>query len=148
MKEFMGNWLDKIIKGAAAVGGFLAGLYGGWGGMLTVLLIVMVVDYLSGVAVAVMNKSLKTEGGGLNSKVGARGILKKGLIMLVVLLGATLDKALGGGQAMFRDMAVYFYIANEGLSILENMAVADLPLPEKFKDVLEQWKEKGNKTEE
>lgn len=145
MKGFF-SVFDKILKGAAAIGGFIAGLFGGWDGMLTALIVVMAVDYLSGVLVAVMNKSLKSENGGLNSQVGAKGIAKKGLILLMVLLGTTLDNALGD-QYMFRNMIVWFYIANEGLSILENYAMTDLPFPDKIKSVLEQWKEKGNKVE-
>lgn len=146
MKNVMENYFDKILKGAAALGGAIAGLFGGWDGMLIALIVVMVIDYLSGLLVAVMNKSLKSENGGLNSQVGAKGIAKKGLILLMVLLATTLDRALGD-QYMFRNMVVWFYIANEGLSILENYAMTDLPFPEKIKTVLEQWKEKGNKTE-
>ena len=91
-----------------------------------------------------MNKSLKSENGGLNSKVGAKGIAKKCLILLMVWLATTLDTTLGE-QYMFRNMVVLFYVANEGLSILENLALTDLPIPQGLKEILEQWKEKGNK---
>ena len=143
----MEKWLDKGLKALAAVGGFIAGLFGGWDMMLIVLLVVMVIDYLSGVIVAFMNKSLKTEGGGLNSQVGAKGILKKTMMLLAVAFGAALDKVLGD-QAMFRNMVVFFLIANEGLSIMENMAIAGVDLPPKMKNALEQWKDKGNKEKE
>ncbi|NLB91596.1 MAG: phage holin family protein [Clostridiales bacterium] len=140
----MENWLEKGLKGLAAAGGFIAGLFGGWDGMLIALVVVMVIDYISGILVAVMNKSLKSENGGLNSKVGAKGIAKKCLILLMVWLATTLDTTLGE-QYMFRNMVVWFYVANEGLSILENLALTDLPIPQGLKEILEQWKEKGNK---
>ncbi len=143
----MKEGLDKIIKSLWGIGGFIAGLFDGWDGMLTVLMVVMAIDYLSGIMVGIMNKSLKSSHGGLDSKIGAKGILKKGLMLLVVLLAAMLDQGLGGEQAMFRNMVVWFYVANESLSILENVAMTDLPIPQKMKEVLEQWKEKGNKTE-
>ena len=141
MKEVFG----RIIKMFCGIGGLIAGLFGGWDGTLTVLVVVMVIDYISGMIVGIMNRSLKSSRGGLDSKIGAKGILKKGLMLLVVLLGAMLDQGLGGEQAMFRSMVVWFYIANESLSVLENVAMTDLPIPQKMKEVLEQWKEKEEK---
>lgn len=137
----MENLYAKTIKGLAAVGGGIAGALGGWDPLLQVLAAMMAADYLSGVAVALMGKSRKTEYGGLSSKVGALGLARKGLMMLVVLVAALLDAAVGG--AACRDAACWFYIANEGLSLLENMALAGVPFPEKIQALLGQQKEKG-----
>jgi len=135
---------DKIIKGLAAIGGAIAGLFGGWDMLLVVLVAMMAVDYVSGVLVAVMGKSQKTEYGGLSSKVGAYGLAKKGLMMLVVLVAALLDRAIGTQAAVFRDAACWFYIANEGLSLLENLSLAGVPFPEKLKEMLGQRRAEVN----
>ena len=112
---------DKGVKAVAAVGGAIAGAFGGWDKLLIVLAAMMAVDYLSGLAVAWMGKSQKTDYGGLSSKVGAAGLAKKGLMMLVVLVAALLDQAMGAESAVCRDAVCWFYIANEGLSLLENL---------------------------
>jgi len=85
-----------------------------------------------------MGRSTKTEYGGLSSKVGAMGLARKGLMMLVVLVGAAMDRVMGTGSAMCRDAACWFYIANEGLSILENVGLAGAPFPQKLKQLLGQ----------
>lgn len=135
---------DKIIKVLAAIGGAIAGLFGGWDMLLAVLVGMMTVDYASGVLVAVMGKSQKTEYGGLSSKVGAYGLAKKGLMMLVVLVAALLDRAIGTQAAVFREAACWFYIANEGLSLLENLSLAGVPFPEKLKEMLGQRRDEAN----
>lgn len=135
---------DKIVKMLAAVAGAIAGLFGGWDLMLKVLLVFMVVDYATGWVVAILGNSVKTESGHLDSRISWKGILKKGLALAVVLLGAMLDKAIGQDHA-FRTMAVWFYIANEGLSILENLALAGVPFPAGLKNILEQIREKNDK---
>lgn len=129
---------DKIIKTLAAVGGAIAGAFGGWDVLLIVLLALMATDYISGVIVAALGKSQKTEYGGLSSKVGFSGLAKKGLMMLVVLVAALLDRAIGAQTAVFRDAACWFYIANEGLSLLENLGLAGVPFPERIKELLGQ----------
>ena len=133
---------DKVIKILAAAAGAVAGFFGGWDSMLRVLVVFMVVDYISGWIVAILGNSVKTESGHLDSRISWKGILKKGLALAVVLLGAMLDKAVG--QAIFRNMAVWFYVANEGLSILENLALAGVPFPESIKQALEQMREKND----
>ena len=125
------------IKTLAAVFGAIAGAFGGWDTLLSVLVVMMAADYVSGVLVAVMGRSLKTEYGGLSSKVGAKGILRKGLMLLVVLCAAMLDRAMGA-EAMCRDAACWFYIANEGLSLLENLGLMGVPFPERLKLLLGQ----------
>lgn len=134
-----------FVKGAAALGGAVAGAMGGWDATLKVLVAMMVIDYASGLIVAFMGKSTKTDYGGLSSKVGAVGLAKKGLMLCVVLVAALLDTAMG--TAMCRDAACWFYIANEGLSILENMSLAGVPFPEKIKELLGHKLEESNMNE-
>lgn len=126
----------KTLRAAAAVCGAVAGAFGGWDRLLPVLLAMMAIDYLSGVTVALLGRSQKTGYGGLSSKVGARGIAKKGLMLLVVLVAALLDRA--AETAVFRDGACWFYIANEGLSLLENLSLAGVPFPKRLKELLGQ----------
>lgn len=132
----MENVWAKVIKVAAATGGAVAGMLGGWDALMKVLLTMMVVDYVSGVIVAAMGRSHKTDYGGLSSKVGFIGLAKKGLMLLVVLVATMLDGALGLGTATCRDAACWFYVANEGLSIIENMNLIGVPFPEKIKEIL------------
>lgn len=132
----------NIVRVVAAAGGAIAGALGGWDAILRVLLAMMVVDYISGIMVAVMGKSQKTEYGGLSSKVGFVGLLKKGMMLLVVLIATFLDEAMG--MAIFRDAACWFYIANEGLSLLENLSLVGVPFPEKIKALLGQKLNESN----
>ena len=139
----MESFFDKSVKLLAALGGAVAGALGGWDALLRVLVWMMAADYLSGVIVALMGRSRKTEYGGLSSKVGAAGILRKGLMLLVVLAGALLDSAMGDSNAMCRDAACWFYIANEGLSLLENLGLMGVPFPQKLKILLGQQLNRG-----
>lgn len=137
---------DKAVRILAACFGAVAGLLGGWDPLLRVLVALMAVDYLTGLLVAIMGKSQKTEYGGLSSKVGASGLARKGLMLCVVLVAAMVDSAIGTGSAMCRDAACWFYIANEGISILENTGLAGVPYPEKLKELLGQKQEEGDVT--
>jgi len=134
----MDKMWEKAVRAVAACGGAIAGLLGGWDPLLHVLMVMMTADYISGLLVAMMGRSTKTEYGGLSSKVGAMGLARKGLMMLVVLVGAAMDRVMGTGSAMCRDAACWFYIANEGLSILENVGLAGAPFPQKLKQLLGQ----------
>ena len=135
------SW-DKIVKALAAVAGAIAGLFGQWNTMLTILVVVMAIDYISGWIVAACGRSPKTEGGGLSSKVGFVGIAKKAFIMLLILLATMLDRAIGNGTTVFQSSLVLYYIANEGLSILENAALLGVRFPDKLKRALETMREK------
>ena len=137
-----GKLWERLLKALSAAGGASSGVLGGFDGALGVLLCFMAADYLTGWAAALLGKSPKTANGGLDSKAGFAGIAKKGLMLVVVLAGALLDRALGAEQAVFRDMIIWFYLANEGLSLLENLALAGVPFPEKLRRALEQLKEK------
>lgn len=99
------------------------------------LLIVMVVDYLTGIASAIYNKEL-------SSKIGFKGIIKKFCYLLVVALSVVIDN-LTGQSGLIRTLVIYFFVANDGLSIIENMAEMGVKLPQKLIDALEQIKKKG-----
>lgn len=144
----MENTFQKTIRLLAAAGGAVAGLFGGWNTLLTVLAALMAADYLSGLTVALMGRSRKTEYGGLSSKVGAQGLARKGLMLLVVLVAALLDQAMGAEAAVCRDAACWFYIANEGLSLVENLSLAGVPFPPRLKRLLGQHLEQDEKEED
>ena len=110
-------------------------LLGGIDIALQSLLIVIVIDYLTGIASAIYNKEL-------SSKIGLKGILKKFCYLLVVALSVVIDKLLGQG-GLIRTLVIYFFVANDGLSIVENMAEMNIKLPKKLIDALEQIKKKG-----
>ena len=144
MRIFLQNIWTNIVKSVAAAGGFVLGLYGKWDVLMTVLVCCMAVDYVLGIIVALMGKSPKTENGGLASDIGFKGLLKKAVIMMLVLLASLVDMAIGTGANSFRTMACLFYIANEGLSVIENSALAGVPWPEKLKNALEMMKTKDD----
>ena len=105
---------------------------GGWDIALQSLLLVMFIDYVTGVCKGIKKKEL-------NSKRGIWGALKKGLYILVVVLATVLDRIMGDSGAI-RTLTIYFFVANDGISILENMGGMGVPLPQKIFDVLEQLK--------
>lgn len=110
-------------------------LVGGFDIAIQSLLIVMVVDYLTGIASAIYNKEL-------SSKIGFKGILKKFSYLCVVALSVVIDN-LTGQSGLIRTLVIYFFVANDGLSIIENMAEMGVKLPQKLIDALEQIKKKG-----
>ena len=137
----MCNVWERIIKGAAALAGAVAGLFGGWSPVLTILVVMMGVDYVTGVLAAITGHSDKTEHGGLSSKAGFAGLARKGIVMLIVLLATLLDRALGNQTMVFQSATVFYYIANEGLSVLENAARMGVPFPAQVKRALEGMRE-------
>lgn len=136
---------DKVMKALAAIAGALAGLFGEWNTALTILVIVMAMDYITGVIVAAMHRSPKTEGGGLSSKVGFIGLARKGFMILIVLLATLLDRAVGNSAMVFQTAMVFYYIANEGLSILENADLMGVPFPTFLRERLESMREEKQK---
>lgn len=138
---------DKVTKAGAAVVGALAGLLGEWNVMLTALAVLMVLDYLSGLLCAWRGVSPKTVTGGVSSKVSFDGLAKKAFIMLIVLLATILDHVIDMGSAVFQTAATMYYIANEGISILENAALLGVPFPERMKKTLEAVKQKADEEE-
>ena len=135
------SW-DKLVKAVAAAAGAVAGLFGEWNTMLTILATAMALDYVSGLIVAACGRSPKTEGGRLSSKAGFAGIARKALMMLLVGLATLIDQALGSEAMVFQTSLTFYYIANEGLSILENAALLNVRFPEKLKRALESMREK------
>lgn len=144
----MDRMWDKAVKALAALGGAVAGALGGWDMLLRVLMAMMAADYASGLLVALMGKSQKTAYGGVSSNAGAEGLARKGLMLLVVLTAALVDQALGAEAFVCRDAACWFYIANEGISILENVGLAGAPYPERLKKLLGQKLEESRDGED
>ncbi len=135
---------DKVLKIVSAIGGAIAGLLGGWNVMLTLLAVMMGIDYVSGLIVAACGKSPKSENGGVSSRAGFLGLAKKGFIMLIVLMAMVLDQAIGNGTMVFQMMATGYYLANEGVSILENAGMLGVPFPRKLKNALEELRGKND----
>ena len=110
------------------VGGFIASLFGGWDAGLTTLIIFMGIDYLTGLIVAgVFHKSSKTETGALESRAGWKGLCRKGMTLLVVLVACRLDLMIGSN--FIRDAAVIAFVVNESISIIENAGLMGVPIP-------------------
>lgn len=126
-----------------AVGAFISTLFGGWDAALTTLVIFMAIDYITGIIVAgVFRRSKKTETGALESKAGWKGLCRKGVTLLIVLVAVRLDLVIG--THFIRDAVVIAYIVNETISILENAGLMGLPIPtviQKAIDVLQKKSE-------
>lgn len=123
------------------IGGVVAAAFGGWNAAMMTLIALMAVDYLTGLMVAgIFRKSPKSESGALESKAGWKGLCRKGVTLLVVLVAAQLDRAIGTG--FIRDAAVIGYIANETLSIIENAGLMGVPVPNAVKKGIELLKKK------
>ena len=138
---------EKIGKIGAKASTFLiggaAGLLGPWNALLTTLAALMVLDYLTGLVVPWCGKSPKTETGGVSSKVGFIGLAKKAFIIVIVLLATLLDRAINTGAMVWQTAATCFYIANEGLSVLENAALMGVPVPGAVTKALELFRKKS-----
>ena len=127
MKEYW-NMVQLIF---AAIGGWLGYFLGGCDGLLIALVVFAVVDYITGVMCAVSDKEL-------SSKVGFRGICRKVLIFILVGAANILDAQVIGSGSVLRTAVIFFYLSNEGVSLLENAAHLGLPIPQKLKGVLAQ----------
>lgn len=119
---------NAICTAIGIAGGFIASLFGGWDAAMTTLILVMAIDYASGLIVAgVFHKSKKTESGALESRIGWKGLCRKGMSLLIVLIGYRLDLAIG--VSYIRDTIIIGFITNETISIVENAGLMGLPLP-------------------
>ena len=134
MREFW-NGVQAVFT---AVGGWLGYYLGGCDGLLIALIVFVATDYITGVMCAVVDKKL-------SSAVGFRGIFKKVLIFALVGLGHILDTRVIGDGSVLRTALIFFYLSNEGLSLIENAAHLGLPVPNKLKDVLEQLHKRSEK---
>ncbi len=135
-----------ILTTIGAIGGIISSLFGGWDSALTTLVIFMAIDYVTGLLVAgVFKKSKKSENGALESRAGWKGLCRKGMTLLIVLIAVQLDLAMG--SAFIRDGVVIAYVINEAISITENAGLMGMPVPsviQKAIDVL-QKKSAGDK---
>ena len=127
MKEFW-NMIQLVIT---AIGGWLGYFLGGCDGLLIALVVFVVADYITGVMCAIADKKLSSE-------VGFRGICRKVLIFILVGIANILDVHVIGTGSVLRTAVIFFYISNEGVSLLENASHLGLPVPQKIKEVLEQ----------
>lgn len=129
MKNFI-----NFVTGTLATA--LVYFLGGWDIALQTLLIVIVLDYITGICKAIYNKKI-------NSSVGLKGIMKKVGYLIIVAVAVILDR-IAGNTGAIRTLVIYFFVANEGISILENWGGMGLPLPQKLTDTLEQLKNDNN----
>ena len=138
----MNGLKTMICTGIGIVGSTVAAAFGGWDAAMITLISMMVIDYLTGVLVAgVFHNSPKTENGTLESKAGWKGLCRKGMTLLIVLVAARLDIILGTG--FIRDAVIIGYIANETISIIENAGLMGVPIPEAIKKAIEVLQQKG-----
>lgn len=137
MKEF---WTTIQVV-FAGIGGWLGWFLGGCDGLLYALLAFVVIDYITGIMCAVVDKKLSSE-------VGFKGIFKKVLIFALVGIGHILDTRVIGSGSVMRTAVIFFYLSNEGVSLLENAAYLGLPIPQKLKSVLEQLHDRSEKEDE
>ena len=137
MKEFW-NSIQLVF---AMIGGWLGYFLGGYDGLLYALIVFMVVDYITGVMCSIVDKKL-------SSAVGFKGICRKVLILMLVGIANLLDVQVIGTGSVLRTAVIFFYLSNEGVSLLENAAHLGLPIPEKLKAVLAQLHDKANEVEE
>lgn len=134
MKEFW-NTIQLVF---AAVGGWLGYFLGGCDGLLYALIAFVAIDYITGVMCAISDKTLSSE-------VGFRGICRKMLIFLLVGIGHIVDAQVIGSGGVLRTAVIFFYLSNEGVSLIENAAHLGLPVPDKLKAVLEQLHDRAEK---
>ena len=137
MKEFW-NVIQLVFT---AVGGWLGWFLGGCDGLLYALIAFVVIDYITGVMCAVADKNLSSE-------VGFKGICRKVLIFMLVGVGHIIDTQVIGAGSVLRTAVIFFYISNEGVSLVENAAHLGLPVPAKLKAVLEQLHDRAEKEDD
>ncbi len=132
----MNNIAEKTGFIIAGIGTLLTWLFGGWELGLQILIVAMVLDFIMGIMCGYKNKKL-------NSKVGFNGLKRKLTILFILILAVLLDRLICQ-EWIFRTLVIYFYVAMEGLSILENAAKLDVPVPRKLREALAQLQEKGD----
>lgn len=133
---------NGIMIGIGAVGSFIASFFGGWTASLSTLLIFMLIDYVTGLIVAgVFHNSKKTDSGALESRAGFKGLFRKGMILLLVLVGYRLDIAIG--TSYIRDAICIAFIANETISIIENAGLMGIKIPTVLENAIDILKKKA-----
>jgi len=134
MKEIW-TWIQLML---AAIGGWLGWFLGGADGFLYALIVFVAIDYITGVMCAIVDHKL-------SSAVGFKGIFKKVLIFIMVGVGNIIDVQVLGQAGVLRTAVIFFYLSNEGVSMLENAGHLGLPIPAKLKEVLEQLHDRAEK---
>lgn len=138
---------DIVCAGIGAVGGAIAALFGGWSSAMATLLIFMAIDYITGMIVAgVFHRSAKSDTGALESRAGWKGLCKKCMTLLFVLIAHRLDLAIG--VSYMRDAVVIGFVANELISITENAGLMGIPLPKVITKAIDILKGKSEKEDE
>lgn len=136
---------DTLAAIVAVVGGGAAALFGGWDTGIAVLLTLMLIDLITGITAAIMNKSDKTDSGGLHSFITWKGLVRKITTLTLIVVAYNLDKLLG--TSVIRDGCVIFFVFNEGTSILENCGRIGIPLPSVIKRALDILHDKSENVE-
>ncbi|MBS7356804.1 MAG: phage holin family protein [Eubacteriales bacterium] len=136
----MDNVVDALRIAAAGIGGIVTYIWGPWDALIIALVAMVIIDYITGVIKAAVQ-------GKLSSAVGFRGLLKKVAIFLLVAVGVMVDRVIPATNEAVRSAVIFFYIANEGLSILENAGELGLPLPAALKKSLEKMQDKEEKSD-
>ena len=135
-----------LTSALGVVGGAIAAAFGGWGAGMSTLCIFMAIDYITGLLVAgVFHASKKSESGRLDSRAGFKGLLRKGMILLIVLIAARLDILLN--TTIVRDAVVIAFCANEAISIVENAGLMGVPIPAALRRAIEALSQKGGAAE-
>lgn len=143
MLERIANNKTAVLVLLAGIGSTISGALGGWDGFLKILVAMMCCDYITGILVAgIWKNSGKSDSGALDSKAGFKGIIKKGIILMLVWLGALMDQGLG--MDYVRNAICMFFIGNEGLSLLENAGLMGVKYPKQLKDALEALRKQGD----
>jgi len=138
---------ESIWMGVAAVCGLVAAMLGGWDTALTSLLLCMAADYVTGVIVAaVFQRSRKTESGALSSKAGFTGLLKKGVTLLIVMVAFRVEQS--AGVPYIREAAIFAFMANEVVSLIENAGLMGVPVPAVVTKAIDLLKNRANETDE
>ena len=133
-----------ILTCIGTIGGGIAALFGGWTSAMTTLIIFMVIDYITGLIVAgVFKKSGKSKSGALESRAGFKGLCRKGMILLILLVACRLDLALG--TSYIKDAVCIAFVANETLSIIENAGLMGVPIPAVITKAIDVLKSKEEK---
>jgi len=130
------NGKDASIGILGALIGYIGTAVGGWDKGMTILIILMIGDYMTGLLGAIKTRQL-------NSDVMYWGGIRKIVVLFVIALATAFDGWMNPDALVYRTIAIYFYIGREGLSIIENLGVLNVPLPQKLKDVLQQLNDKG-----
>ena len=139
----MDNIKVIVLTATGMIGSAISGFFGGWTSAMTTLIIFMAIDYVTGLVVAgVFKKSGKSESGGLESRAGWKGLCRKGMVLLILLVACRLDLAIG--TAYIKDAVCIAFVANETISIVENAGLMGVPIPAIIVKAIDILKKKGD----